>query len=77
LAKDITADPDRYKLVGNVACPTCSDVFQLWAPLLETKEAELETEETEVEAHKKWLIEHLATKCPNHADQLRTPDRPQ
>jgi hypothetical protein len=59
-----------YVRVGNVKCPTCPELYQLWAPMLET-------EESEVQAQTTWMLEYLAKNCPIHtSDVIRTPDRP-
>jgi hypothetical protein len=72
LASDLTVSAetqDKYVHVGEVQCPTCSKAFQLWAPFLET-------EQTEVDAQRKWLSEFLAKRCAEHIDVFFTPDRP-
>ncbi|HEX3738505.1 MAG TPA: hypothetical protein VHV29_02150 [Terriglobales bacterium] len=57
--------------VPDVKCPQCPTVYQLWAPVLET-------EQVQVEAQTKWLREYLAKKCPDHPeDVIKTPDRPE
>jgi len=61
---------EDYLYVEDVGCPACHTRYQLWAPFLET-------EQPAVEAQAKWLLGYLARSCQNHADIIRTPDRPE
>jgi hypothetical protein len=61
---------EDYVYAEDVGCPACHARYQLWAPILET-------EQPAVEAQAKWLLGYLASSCQDHADIIRTPDRPE
>jgi hypothetical protein len=67
----VTANTDLsakdWLYIRDVECPVCSALFHLWAPIIEG-------EQTEIQFHTDWLSQHLMNICPNHAQDLRTPD---
>ena len=65
----LPAEEKNYVEVASVKCPNCPYTYRLFAPILET-------EQSEVEAQKKWLLGYAAKHCGDHADCIRTPDRP-
>ena len=64
---DIHFSTEDWLCVRDVQCPTCFKVYHLLAPIIET-------EQSEVPVHTDWMSQHLMNTCPNHANDLRTPD---
>ena len=67
VARDIRLSTEEWVHVREVQCPVCFAVYQLWAPIIET-------EQSEAAVHTDWLSQHLMNTCPNHANDIRTPD---
>lgn len=64
---DVTVAVEEWVHLRNVQCPTCHALYRLWSPF--TQE-----EQTELGFHTDWLSQYLMNNCPNHPDDIRTPD---
>lgn len=64
---DVSVSKEESVYVRDVQCPICFAQYQLWAPIVNSEQAE-------VAVHTDWLGQYLMNTCPNHANDIRTPD---
>ena len=64
---DVIVSAGESIYVRDVQCPTCFALYHLQAP-------RVEAEQMEVAFHTDWLIQYLMNTCPNHPQDIRTPD---
>jgi len=67
VTSDSSLSTEDWIYVRDVQCPVCSALYHLWAPITGT-------EQTETPVHTDWLSQQLMDTCPNHANDIRTPD---
>jgi hypothetical protein len=63
----VSLAPEEWLYLRDVQCPMCYAVFRLWAPVIWTRK-------TDVAVHADWLNQHLMNTCPNHEQEIRTPN---
>ena len=64
---DLKLPIEEWLYLRDVQCPVCYTLYQLWSPFMSGEHAELQI-------HTDWLTHHLMNTCPNHANDIRTPD---
>jgi predicted DsbA family dithiol-disulfide isomerase len=51
----------------DIRCPVCYAEYRLWSLFSDT-------EQSEINVHIDWLVQHLMNTCPNHAADIKTPE---